>query len=165
MAGSFWKFGFAPAVNNIDQLLNQLPAPPSASSSGVSADSVTLSSADLALHQSTLDSLLATPDLLSEIKAGSNQRLVDFLARAEVVQRLGGWILWGLGGEQEDDVPNGGIISDDVMDGKVPDAIAAPAKKKKQVGMGNVPRRRDMDENGVLEGGTAETEQEKAWAG
>jgi hypothetical protein len=162
---SFWKFNFtAPAVDSISSILAALPEPASPSSSSASSDPPpALSSADLALYESTLDSLLATPDLLSEIKSGNNQRLTDFLARAEVVHRLGGWVVWGLGRDLVDEVPNGGIIADDVEDGKVPDFVVAAAEPKK-VGMGGVPRRRNMDEMGVLEGETPETEQEKAWS-
>lgn len=161
----FRRFNFATSpVGAIDTLLAALPTPP-APSSTASVDGSLLAPlppADLAQYEATLDALLATPDLLTELKAGANPRLVDFLARAEVVQRLGGWIVWGLGGEQEEDVPSGGIIADDVEDGKVPDIVVAPGEKK--AGLGGVPRRRDMDEMGVLEGGEPETEQEKNWA-
>ncbi|KAM0756105.1 SAPS-domain-containing protein [Meredithblackwellia eburnea MCA 4105] len=179
----FRKFSFvSSSVTTIDTLLASLPSPPpqpaqppsdqqpppSDSSSPHPAPAPPTTStfvppADVALYETTLDSLLATPDLLSEIKAGANTRLNEFLARAEVINRLGGWVVWGLGGEQEENGPNNGIISDDVEDGKVPDLLVAPGEKKKE-GMGGVPRRRDMDEMGVLEGGEPESDQEKSWA-
>ena len=158
---SFWRFNFAPMATNstFDSLLNALPAPSSPSSSPEP-----LSPADQTLYEETLDALLGTPDLLSEIKAGTNQRLIDFLARGEVVNRLGGWVVWGLGGEPEEEVENGGIVDDAVEDGQVPEEAVLPGEKKK-VGMGGVPRRRNMDKMGVLEGEEQETEQEKTWAG
>lgn len=157
---SFWRFNFTPAAtNSIDSLLNALPAPSSPSSSPQP-----LSLADQTLYEETLDALLGTPDLLSEIKAGTNQRLIDFLARAEVVNRLGGWVVWGLGGEPEEEVEMGGIVDDAVEDGQVPEEVVLPGEKKKSE-MGGVLRRRNMDEMGVLEGGEPETEQEKTWAG
>ena len=149
---SFWKF-MAPAADTLSTILDKLPTEyPTA-----------LTPADVALYETTLDSLLGTPDLLSEIKSGSNQRLNDFLALEPVVLRLGGWVVWGLGRDRVEEVPNGGIISDDVEDGKVPDFVVTGAEPKK-IGMGGVPRRRNMDEMGVLEGGTPETEQEKTWS-
>lgn len=172
----FRKFQFAAssAVSSIDSLLAALPPPTTAPGLGAAVSTAPAAgggegvtsaapTAEQLLFESTLDALLATPDLLSEIKTGANPRLTDFLCRAESVHRLGGWIVWGLGGEQEEDVPNGGIIADDVADGKVPDIVVAPAEKKK-AGMGGVPRRRDMDEMGELEGGEPETEQEKSWS-
>ena len=162
----FRKFQFAAssAVSSIDSLLAAIPAPTTAPPPGsVGVEGVSAPTAAAELLESTLDALLATPDLLSEIKTGANPRLTDFLCRAESVHRLGGWVVWGLGGDQEEDVPNGGIIADDVADGKVPDIVVAPAEKKK-AGMGGVPRRRDMDEMGELEGGEPESEQEKGWS-
>lgn len=151
---SFWKYLAPTAVDTISSCLDKLPADPPSSP---------LSAADLALYHSTLDALLVTSDLLSEIKSGSNQRLNDFLAMECTVLRLGGWVVWGLGRDRVDQVPNGGIIGDDVEDGKVPDFVVQAAEPTK-VGMGGVPRRRNMDEMGVLEGGTPETEEEKAWS-
>ncbi|KAK4704808.1 hypothetical protein P7C70_g1404, partial [Phenoliferia sp. Uapishka_3] len=169
----FRKFQFASsAVSSIDSLLAALPSNPNHTPSSLSASDSAgggppagppANAAEVTLFETTLDALLATPDLLSEIKTGANPRLTDFLARAESIHRLGGWIVWGLGGDQEEDVPNGGIIADDVADGKVPDIVVAPARKKK-AGMGGVPRRRDMDEMGVLEGGEPESDQEKSWS-
>lgn len=150
---SFWKFIAPVAVDSIATLLDKLPAEPPAP----------LTRADVTLYETTLDALLATPDLLSEIKSGSNQQLNDFLALEPVVLRLGGWVVWGLGRDRVEEVPNGGIISDDVEDGKVPDFVVAGVEPKK-VGMGGVPRRRNMNEMGELEGGTPETEQEKTWS-
>lgn len=165
---AFWsKFNFAPPQQlTIDSLLDKIPA---WSSSSTSADKQPptlpsqLSQADLSLYHSTLDALLAHADLLSEIKSGSNARLAQFIGHPAVSGRLGGWIVWGLGRDLVPEVPNGGIIGDDVADGKVPDEVvvgAVPAK----VGMGGVPRRRNMDLTGVLDGGMPETEQEKDWS-
>ena len=63
-----------------------------------------------------------------------------------------------------EEVENGGIVDDAVEDGQVPEEAVLPGEKKK-VGMGGVPRRRNMDKMGVLEGEEQETEQEKTWAG
>lgn len=156
---SFWRFKFATG-NTIDSLLNAIPP--------TISNPPTL--ADIALFDTTLDSLLAAPDLLSEIKSGTNQKLRDFLARDHVVQRLGGWILWGLGGEEVEVIEGTGavgIVADDIEDGKVPDDIIGGngTISKKKLGMGRIIRRRDMDLMGILEGGTDETEDEKACNG
>ncbi|SCV69501.1 BQ2448_2521 [Microbotryum intermedium] len=118
------------------------------------------------IYDKTLDALLKSPDLLSEFKTGSNLKLQTFLARKDVVLRLGGWVVWGLGRATTlHPVPNGGLVSDDLPDGKVPDDfVHADDNDLVKIGMGGIPRRRDMDEMGVLEGGEPETEQEKEWA-
>lgn len=163
---SFWRFKFAPAAaNSIDSLLNAVPVSPTPYTPPTPTD--------IALYDTTLDGLLAATDLLSEIKGGENRKLVDFLAREQAVLRLGGWIVWGLGGEAEDEaeVVEGaaavGIVADDIEDGKVPDVmVPTPGSGlKKKLGMGRVTRRRDMDLMGILEGGTPETVEEKACAG
>lgn len=150
---SFWKFGFAPAPSSIESLLNSFFAPPSSSSVAVAAD----------LSARTLDLLLACPDLLSEVKSGSNARSMDFLARAEVVQRLGGWIVWGLGGDMMENVLNGGILPDDVEDGPVPE-INVAASDGKSSGMGGVPRRMNLNALGEFEGDDVEQSLELASA-
>lgn len=128
-------------------------------------DATQLTPAEVKLYETTLDSLLAAPDLLSEIKSGSNEKLERFLSSKPVVLRLGGWVVWGLGRPRLEGVPNGGILSDDIEDGKVPDfVVSPPSQPSSELGMGGVTRRRDMDEMGVLEGGEPETTQEKAWA-
>ena len=150
---SFWKFGFAPAPSSVESLLNSFFAPPSSSSVAVAAD----------LSARTLDLLLACPDLLSEVKSGSNARLLDFLARAEVVQRLGGWIVWGLGGDAMGNVLNGGILADDVEDGPVPE-INVAASEGKSSGMGGVPRRMNLNALGEFVGDDVEQSLELASA-
>lgn len=172
---AFWsKFNFTPQQQaTVDSLLDKIP---SYSSSTTLASSTStsdhdnqplrlprdLSSADLSVYHSTLDALLAHPDLLSEFKSGSNARLSEFISHPAVVARLGGWVVWGLGREAAD-VPNGGIVGDDVADGKVPDEVVGGAVPVK-VGMGGVHRRRNYDIEGVLEGGEPETDKEKEWA-
>lgn len=176
---AFWsKFNFTPAQSiTIDSLLDKLPTWSASNNSAQQASDnsdqssqdhpqlpAVLSPADVAIYHTTLDGLLAHADLLTELKAGSNARLGEFISHPTTTDRLGGWIVWGLGRPKAEEVPNGGIIADDVADGKVPDFVVqetAPAK----VGMGRVPRRRNMDLMGVLEGGTPETDQEKDWAG
>ena len=150
---SFWKFGFAPAPSSIESLLISFAAPPSSSSAAVASD----------LSARTLDQLLACPDLLSEVKSGSNSRLLDFLARAEVVQRLGGWIVWGLGGDAVEEVLNGGIVTDDVEDGPVPEINVALGKGKTS-GMGGVPRRMNLNALGEFEGDEVEQSLERTSA-
>ena len=150
---SFWKFGFAPAPSSIESLLNSFAAPPSSSSAVVAAD----------LAARTLDLLLACPDLLSEVKSGSNARLMDFLARAEIVQRLGGWIVWGLGGDAVEGVLNGGILPDDVEDGPVPE-ISVAVVERKTSGMGGVARRRNLNALGEFDGDDADESLERVSA-
>lgn len=134
---SFWLFG---AGRNGAPTIDSLLANPTSSPS------------------TTLDALLLMPDLLSEIHAGTNQRLIDFLGREEVVLRLGGWVLWGLGGTQEEEMERG--TTDDEGEDESVTVV------KQRLGLGGVVRRRDMDEMGTLEGENPdETEQEKSWAG
>lgn len=160
---AFWtKYAFAKTANSIDSLLNALPPVPASNGRAGSGPPSPSGSADL--YERTLDQLLQNADLLSEIKAGTNTRLLEFLARAEVVNRLGGWVVWGLGGNEVEEVLNGGIVMDDVADGPVPDVIVASGTRKKD-GMGKVPRRRNMNEYGELEGGMDETAEERSWAG
>lgn len=162
-----------PTADSVAKILQAIPNPPAVNStSGIGDEAppsteptADLSQADIKLYETTLDSLLATPDLLSEIKSGSNEKLERFLGSKPVVLRLGGWVVWGLGRPRPDSIPNGGILSDDIEDGKVPDfVVSPPSEPTGKVGMGGVTRRRDMDEMGVLEGGEPETSQEKAWA-
>lgn len=174
---AFWsKFNFTPAQQaTVDSLLDKIPTyspspSPSLPPSTSPPDSTpapphlphSLSPSDLATYHSTLDALLAHPDLLSEFKSGSNARLSAFISHPAVVARLGGWVVWGLGREAAE-VPNGGIVGDDVADGKVPDEVVGGAVPVK-VGMGGVHRRRNYDVEGVLEGGEPETDKEKEWA-
>ena len=96
----FRKFQFAAssAVSSIDSLLAALPASagPSAPGGGPAAAAGAsdgggggpVSASDAAQFEATLDALLGTADLLSEIKTGANPRLTDFLARAESIERL-----------------------------------------------------------------------------
>ncbi|KAK4058758.1 sporulation-induced protein [Microbotryomycetes sp. JL221] len=178
---SFWKY-LAPTVDSISSILQAIPQPvPSVDGAPQEHSSLDsnhsrqggLSAADVELYHQTLDSLLASPDLLNEIKTGQNQRLNDFLASKPVALRLGGWVVWGLGRRADSDhrKQNGaashheGIVGDDVADGKVPEsAMHLSNDRTTMVGMGRVPLRRNMDENGVLEGDYPETEQEKSWA-
>ena len=169
---SFWKFNFtsAPEVS-IDSILDRHvphPSPPAPAPSTSTSPSSSSSPTSLNSLHTTLDALLDSPDLLSELKANQNVRLRELLAEGDVVRRLGGWVVWGLGRPRADGIVNGGIVADDVMDGKVPDEIVVGDTKtagKGTVGMGAVQTRRDMDQFGVLEGNTPETEQEKAKAG
>ncbi|GAA5841518.1 hypothetical protein JCM11251_001248 [Rhodosporidiobolus azoricus] len=176
---SFWTLAskkFAPAptegINGKLAALSALNAPPADSS-----PPSPLSAADLVAHQNALDALLDEPDLLSEIKSGTNQRLTDFLARKEVVLRLGGWIVWGLGrgildeseegsdGRDKSDPLGSGVLPDGFEQGKVPDEVLQAAERDRK-GMGGVPLRRDVDQFGRFTEGDPdeETEQEKKWA-
>lgn len=161
---SFWKLAaktlaVAPTdgINGILAPLAHLDAP-SDSASDLGADGDVLSSADVAAHHKALDALLAEPDLLSEIKSGTNQRLTDFLARKEVVLRLGGWVVWGLGrgfpadardykdgeeGEKEATLESG-LVPDEMEAGRVPDEILQAAERPR-TGMGGVPHPGDAD--------------------
>jgi len=174
---AFWsKFNFTPAQQTtLDSVLDKIPAYSTSNASSLtnstnSTDSppslarlpIELSPAETATYCSTLDALLAHPDLLSEFKSGSNARLTEFISHPAVVARLGGWIVWGLGREAAE-VPNGGIIADDVADGKVPDEVVGGAVAVK-LGMGGVHRRRNYNVDGTLEGGEPENEKEKEWA-
>jgi hypothetical protein len=165
---SFW-FSFAPPTTSIDSLLNALPQdlisiptvspPPSSTSAPASPKlaspphdlTATSSNSTSEVYHKTLDSLLATPDLLSEISSGTNTKLNSFLAREEAICRLAGWIVWGLGGE--------GLIDEEVMNNPVE---VVPRQESRT--MGSVIRRRDTDAQGVLAGGP-ETEEEKSKAG
>lgn len=173
---SFWKFSFSPPTTSIDSLLNALPqdstsipptspalssvsepASPSYASPNEPGSPSKSSSAEV--YHRTLDSLLATSDLLSEIKSATNPKLNDFLAREEAVCRLAGWIVWGLGGE--------GLIDQEIRplngdEKKLSNGIECGVTQTSTVG--NVIRRRDMDAQGVLAGGP-ETVEEKSWAG
>ncbi|KAK4053021.1 sporulation-induced protein [Microbotryomycetes sp. JL201] len=173
---SFWKY-LAPTVDSISSILQTIPQPithdGTAAADGRSGDgdgAPGLSAADEDLYRQVLDNLLATPDLLSELKSGQNQRLNEFLASKPVALRLGGWVVWGLGRRVDySGTSNGthgkrGIVSDDVADGKVPESAMTAADELTKFGLGKVPVRRNMDENGVLEGDYPETEQEKSWA-
>ncbi|GAA6016562.1 hypothetical protein JCM10207_002842 [Rhodosporidiobolus poonsookiae] len=175
---SFWKLPktFAPAptdgINGLLAPLSHLDLP---------ADSSTppspLTPADVAAHHKALDALLDEPDLLSEIKSGTNQRLTDFLARKEIVLRLGGWVVWGLGrgilddsddpdaDEADRDPLGSGLLPDGFEQGKVPDELLQAAEPKRK-GMGAVPRRRDVDESGKFTEGDPdkETPDEEKWA-
>ncbi|GAA5888010.1 hypothetical protein JCM6882_000247 [Rhodosporidiobolus microsporus] len=159
-------------INGKLAALSALDAPPADSS-----PPSPLSAADLTAHQNALDALLEEPDLLSEIKSGSNQRLTDFLARQEVVLRLGGWVVWGLGrgilddsdeggdGKEEADLLGSGVLPDGFEQGKVPIEMLQAAERVRK-GMGGVPLRRDVDQFGRFTEGDPdeETEQEKKWA-
>ncbi|KAM0792410.1 hypothetical protein ACM66B_005088 [Microbotryomycetes sp. NB124-2] len=172
---SFWKY-LAPTVDSISSILQTIPQP--ITHDGSSADATGegrtkaagLSAQDEEQYRHVLDNLLATPDLLSEIKSGQNQRLNEFLASKPVALRLGGWVVWGLGRRTDYSTlngnQNGGIVGDDVADGKVPESamMSSPDEESAKFGMGRVPVRRNMDENGVLEGDYPETEEEKKWA-
>lgn len=160
---SFWKLAaktlaVAPTdgINGILAPLAHLDAPSDAASDP-GDDRDVLSSADVAAHHTALDALLAEPDLLSEIKSGTNQRLTDFLARKEVVLRLGGWVVWGLGrgfpadadykdGEDgnKGDALESGLVPDEMEAGRVPDEILQAAERPR-TGMGGVPHPGDAD--------------------
>ncbi|GAA5985159.1 hypothetical protein JCM11641_005470 [Rhodosporidiobolus odoratus] len=176
---SFWKLPktFAPPpTEGINGVLSPLTALDTPSDSSIPPS--LLSQSQLSAHQQALDALLDEPDLLSEIKTGSNQRLTDFLARKEVVLRLGGWVVWGLGrgfidesaaesgdsGEVKDSLGSG-VLPDGLERGKVPDEVLQAAEQERK-GMGGVPRRRDVDASGKFKEGDPdnETEQEKKWS-
>ncbi|GAA6027040.1 hypothetical protein JCM8097_006062 [Rhodosporidiobolus ruineniae] len=177
---SFWRLTTKlapPPTEGITGILSPLTALDAVPDS--SAPSAPLSPQDLAAHHTALDSLLDEPDLLSEIKSGSNQRLTDFLARKEVVLRLGGWVVWGLGrgilddgaadgtarGRANADPLGSGVLPDGFDEGKVPLEVLQAAEGERK-GMGGVPRRRDVDETGKFVEGDPEqeTEDEKKWA-
>lgn len=163
---SFWKLAaktlaVAPTdgINGILAPLSHLDAPSDEGSDSGNAD--VLSAADVLAHHKALDALLAEPDLLSEIKSGANQRLTDFLARREVVLRLGGWVVWGLGrgfpadehdladAEGDKEVAlDSGLVPDEMEAGPVPDEILQAAERSR-TGMGGVPHPLDSDENAV----------------
>lgn len=152
---SFWKLAAktlaaAPTdgINGILAPLKHLDAP---SSAGHDDADETLSVADIAAHRKALDALLTEPDLLSEIKSGSHQRLTDFLARKEVILRLGGWVVWGLGrgfpaDPTDEEGSSGvmvaqlesGILPDEMEAGRVPDEVLQAAERRR-TGMGGVP--------------------------
>ncbi len=171
---AFWsKFNFTPAQQaTVDSLLDKIPSYSPSNSLGSSTSTTEtpthpklpteLSPAEVEIYHTTLDGLLAHPELLSEFKSGSNARLSEFISHPAVVARLGGWVVWGLGREAAE-VPNGGIVGDDVADGKVPDEVVGGAVAVK-VGMGGVHRRRNYNQDGTLEGGQPESEKEKEWA-
>ncbi|GAA5862280.1 hypothetical protein JCM3774_004848 [Rhodotorula dairenensis] len=161
---SFWKLAaktlaVAPTdgINGILAPLAHLDAPADPASHSDEADA--LLAADIAAHHKALDALLAEPDLLSEIKSGTNQRLIDFLARKEVVLRLGGWVVWGLGrgfpadedhradddGDKEVALESG-LVPDEMEAGPVPDEILQAAERPR-TGMGGVPHPPEPDEN------------------
>ncbi|GAA6061581.1 hypothetical protein JCM10212_004331 [Sporobolomyces blumeae] len=185
---SFWKFKSAfapPPTDGINAILSGLPpdeSSPAASTVSASADAASSSSAgprastsslpdavDPTPWRDALDRLLAEPDLLNEIKSGSNARLTDFLARREVVLRLGGWVVWGLGRGMEfkagtateSNGANGGksvamdrrkgslletgVLPDDLEDGKVPDEVVRAEAERERVGMGGTPRRKEVE--------------------
>ncbi|GAA5931202.1 hypothetical protein JCM3775_004960 [Rhodotorula graminis] len=170
---SFWKLTKALAAaptDGINGVLAPLKAlddhvdPPvrsPSSSPSTSSEPDHLSPDDLATHYRALDTLLAEPDLLSEIKSGSNPRLTDFLARKEIVLRLGGWVVWGLGrgfvdphdaADDEGGAAAGrgfdsGLLPDEMEQGKVPDEVLAAGERERK-GMGGVPRRRDVTAEG-----------------
>ncbi|BGP46051.1 sporulation-induced protein [Rhodotorula kratochvilovae] len=187
---SFWKLTKALAaaptdgINGILAPLKALDDPadapsPSSPSSPSAREDAPLSPEDTAAHHRALDALLAEPDLLSEIKSGGNARLTDFLARKEVVLRLGGWVVWGLGrgfldlsegaeeagGKTQGKKLGSGVLPDEMEQGKVPDEVLEAAERERK-SMGGVPRRRDVDEKGKFVEGDAddETDQERKWA-
>ncbi|GAA5921785.1 hypothetical protein JCM1841_001862 [Sporobolomyces salmonicolor] len=181
---SFWKFKSAfaaPPTDGINTILSSLPTsePLADSPSSASASPPSPSPANVAAHHSALDSLLAEPDLLSEIKSGTNSRLTDFLARKEVVLRVGGWVVWGLGRGVEPNPPmdgpkdrresilETGVLPDDLEDGKVPDDVVRAAERER-LGMGGVPRRKEVElEDKTGEGDEKsddEPEDETKWA-
>ncbi|GAA5978489.1 hypothetical protein JCM10908_004376 [Rhodotorula pacifica] len=187
---SFWKLAAktlaaAPTdgINGILAPLTHLDAPAKASTldnddnnDGDDNDERdVLSSADVAAHHKALDALLAEPDLLSEIKSGTNQRLTDFLARKEVVLRLGGWVVSGLGrGFPADTEPlagdenakgaalESGLVPDEMEAGRVPDEILQAAERPR-TGMGGVPHPAETEQDGAAEEDDA-TEAEAAEA-
>ncbi|GAA6006436.1 hypothetical protein JCM11491_004958 [Sporobolomyces phaffii] len=163
---SFWKFKSAfapPPTDGINHILSTLPPevlPADSSPSPGSSSSVPCPpETDPAPFYSALDALLVESDLLNEIKSGSNAKLIDFLARREVVVRLGGWVVWGLGRGMELKVSGkgdsvemdrrgslleSGVLPDDLEDGKVPDDVVQAEAERTRVGMGGTPRRREM---------------------
>ena len=174
---SFWKFKSAfapPPTDGIDHILSSLPSEdsPAETSAAASSSSLNLQSEpDPTPYHTALDSLLAEPDLLNEIKSGTNVRLIDFLSRREVVLRLGGWVVWGLGRGMEFKVKgNGssvemdrrgsllesGVLPDDLEDGKVPDDVVKAETERERVGMGGTPRRKEVDLEGGERGGEGE---------
>ncbi|GAA5853148.1 hypothetical protein JCM9279_000874 [Rhodotorula babjevae] len=187
---SFWKLTKALAAaptDGINGVLAPLKAlddhvdPPVRSPSlspSTSSEPDSLSPDDLAAHYRALDTLLAEPDLLSEIKSGSNPRLTDFLARKEIVLRLGGWVVWGLGrgfvdphdaADDEGGAAAGrgfdsGLLPDEMEQGKVPDEVLAAGERERK-GMGGVPRRRDITAEGKFAEGdpVEETDLERKW--
>lgn len=168
---AFWRLTkpLAPTegITGILSPLTHLDTPDSAS------PPAPFTQADLRQHHDALDLLLDQSDLLSEIKSGSNQRLTDFLARKEVVLRLGGWVVWGLGRGilDESNLPSekglrrDSIVPDGFESGKVPDEVLQAGEGERK-GMGGVPRSRDVDAKGKYVEGDPdnETEQEKKWA-
>lgn len=174
---SFWKLTKALAVAPTDGINGILEPLTALDETAPETDSVAPD--DVAAHHKALDELLLEPDLLSEIKSGGNQRLTDFLARKEVVLRLGGWVVWGLGrgflDEKDDtgsmkegarsDALGSGLLPDELESGKVPDEVLQAAERSRR-GMGGVPRRRDVDEAGKFTEGDPddETEEEKRWS-
>ena len=188
---SFWKLTKALAAaptDGINGVLAPLKAlddhvdPPVRSPSlspSTSSEPDWLSPDDLAAHYRALDTLLAEPDLLSEIKSGSNPRLTDFLARKEIVLRLGGWVVWGLGrgfvdphdaADDEGGAAAGrgfdsGLLPDEMEQGKVPDEVLSAGERERK-GMGGVPRRRDVTAEGKFAEGdpVEETDSERKWA-
>ncbi|GAA5931381.1 uncharacterized protein JCM15063_001450 [Sporobolomyces koalae] len=165
---SFWKFKSAfaapPSTAGIDHILSTLPpddfpAEPSPSPASSSLNSPP--DADCQPYYAALDSILAEPDLLNEIKSGSNVPLVDFLSRREVVLRLGGWVVWGLGRGMElkssansnsieldrrGSLLESGVLPDDLADGKLPDDLVKAETERERVGMGGTPRRKEIDD-------------------
>ncbi|GAA5824299.1 hypothetical protein JCM3770_004456 [Rhodotorula araucariae] len=187
---SFWKLTKALAaaptdgINSILAPLKALDAPADSPSSSAPSspswrDDAPLAPEDATAHHRALDALLAEPDLLSEIKSGGNARLTDFLARREVVLRLGGWVVWGLGrgfldssndageagGAEQGRRLGSGLLPDEMEQGKVPDEVLQAVERERK-GMGGVPRRRDIDERGEADRGAAEeeTDDERKWA-
>ncbi|GAA5996265.1 uncharacterized protein JCM10292_007496 [Rhodotorula paludigena] len=174
---SFWKLTKALAVAPTDGINGILE--PLTALDETAPETGSVAPDDVAAHHKALDELLLEPDLLSEIKSGGNQRLTDFLARKEVVLRLGGWVVWGLGrgflDEKDDtgsmkegprsDALGSGLLPDELESGKVPDEVLQAAERSRR-GMGGVPRRRDVDEAPKFTEGDPddETEEEKRWS-
>lgn len=164
---SFWKFKSAfapPPTDGINHILSTVPLEPSPAdsspASGSSSSSHPAPPPDPTPIYAALDSLLVEADLLNEIKSGSNAKLIDFLSRREVVLRLGGWVVWGLGRGMElktstkgDSVEmdrrgsllESGVLPDDLEDGRVPDDVVQAEAERKRVGMGGTPRRKEVD--------------------
>ncbi|GAA5947303.1 hypothetical protein JCM3765_001616 [Sporobolomyces pararoseus] len=164
---SFWKFKSAfapPPTDGINHILSTLPSDSlPADSSLTSGSSTSLNSppeSDPLPFYTALDSLLVEADLLNEIKSGSNAKLIDFLSRREVVLRLGGWVVWGLGRGMELKVTGkgdsvemdrrgslleSGVLPDDLEDGKVPDDVVKAEAERERVGMGGTPRRKEVE--------------------
>lgn len=92
------------------------------------------------VYETTLDALLEAPDILSEIKAAANDRLLEFLAREDVTARLGGWVLWGLGGHGDEDVAE--LERGDSEEQQEARAHVQTGTTKER-GMGNIARRRE----------------------